>query len=77
MGDEKKEPKQIIYASSISVYGEKINLDIYDENIKESPTTPYGITKLESEKFFVEKISKKIMDPQICISLFPRFFIKY
>ena len=58
MGDEKKEPKQIIYASSISVYGEKINLDIYDENIKESPTTPYGITKLESEKFLLKKYQK-------------------
>ena len=59
MKDEKKEPKQIIYASSIAVYGERINLDMYDEKTKALPATPYGITKLESEKFLLKNYFKK------------------
>lgn len=46
-----KLPNKIIYASTISVYGEKISKNIIDESSIPDPLSPYAITKLKSEKY--------------------------
>ena len=54
-----KTPGKIIFASTISVYGEKVDREIYLENSKKSPISPYAITKLMAESFLIEKYHKK------------------
>ena len=52
--DEKnKLPSKIIFASTISVYGEKINQNIYNEDSEKTPFSPYAVTKLEAEEFLL------------------------
>ena len=52
--DEKnKLPEKIIFASTISVYGEKINQNIYNEDSEKTPFSPYAVTKLEAEEFLL------------------------
>lgn len=52
--EEKKLPDKIIFASTISVYGEKMNQYIYNEDSKKNPFSPYAVTKLESEEYLLE-----------------------
>ncbi len=47
---------KVVYASSSSVYGHKLEMPI-TENAKRNPINPYGKTKLEAE-YLVEKYSK-------------------
>ena len=47
-------PPKIIFASTISVYGEKINKYIYDEDSDRDPFSPYAITKLEAEDYLLD-----------------------
>jgi nucleoside-diphosphate-sugar epimerase len=56
---EGKVPNKIIFASTISVYGEKFNKNIYLEESNKTPISPYAITKLESEEFLLEGYSDK------------------
>ena len=52
--DEKnKLPEKIIFASTISVYGEKINQNIYIEDSAKEPFSPYAVTKLEAEEYLL------------------------
>ena len=46
-----KLPEKIIFASTISVYGEKINQNIYNEDSEKNPFSPYAVTKLEAEEY--------------------------
>jgi nucleoside-diphosphate-sugar epimerase len=46
-----KLPEKIIFASTISVYGEKINQNMYNEDSAKEPFSPYAITKLETEEY--------------------------
>ena len=55
MDEKNKLPKKIIFASTISVYGEKINQNIYLEDSPAEPFSPYAITKLGAEKFLLNK----------------------
>ena len=57
--EKKKSPNKIIFASTISVYGEKRNLNIYREDSDLNPFSPYAITKLETEKFLLKNYSEK------------------
>ncbi len=53
--DEKnKLPEKIIFASTISVYGEKMNQNIYNEDSKKNPFSPYAVTKLEAEEYLLK-----------------------
>ena len=54
-----KLPKKIIFASTISVYGEKIDQDIYLEDSLAEPSSPYAITKLEAEEYLLSSFSKQ------------------
>lgn len=53
-----KLPKKIIFASTISVYGEKYDVDIYKEGDKINPYSPYAITKYQAEKYLIENFEK-------------------
>ncbi len=46
-----KIPEKIIFSSTISVYGEKINKSIYSEETSQKPFSPYAVTKLDVEKY--------------------------
>tara|TARA_B100001248_G_scaffold262136_1_gene256271 strand:- start:3911 stop:4816 length:906 start_codon:yes stop_codon:yes gene_type:complete len=54
-----KLPSKIIYASTISVYGERINENIYFEGSNKSPYSPYATTKLEAEQFLLNNYKNK------------------
>ena len=41
-----KLPEKIIFASTISVYGEKINQNVYNEDSAKEPFSHYGKTKI-------------------------------
>ncbi len=52
--DEKgKLPEKIIFSSTISVYGEKINQIKYPEDSVKKPFSPYAVTKLEAEEYLL------------------------
>ncbi|MBI87035.1 MAG: hypothetical protein CMG63_03025 [Candidatus Marinimicrobia bacterium] len=55
----KKTPSKIIFASTISVYGERMDKTRYYEDCLASPSSPYAKTKLESEKYLLENFNKK------------------
>jgi nucleoside-diphosphate-sugar epimerase len=46
-----KLPNKIIFASTISVYGEKFHQNMYNEDSTKNPFSPYAITKLEAEEY--------------------------
>lgn len=46
-----KQPKKIVFASSIAVYGERWEQNIYSEDTNTAPKDYYGQTKLEAEVF--------------------------
>lgn len=48
---ENKLPPKIIFASTISVYGEKMKTSVYHENSVKTPFSPYAITKRKAEKY--------------------------
>ena len=53
--DEKdKLPEKIIFSSTISVYGEKINQIKYPEDSVKKPLSPYAVTKLEAEEYLLK-----------------------
>ena len=54
----KSKTKKIIYASSMSVYGD-INKKKYDENMQPQPKSCYGVSKLASENY-LKIFSKKV-----------------
>ncbi len=54
-----KIPDKIIYSSTISVYGENLQKNFYNENSLKSPSSPYARTKLDAEKFLIKDYFKK------------------
>ena len=48
-----KLPEKFIFASTISVYGERLQKNSYTENSNTSPFSPYAVTKLEAEEFLL------------------------
>jgi len=52
--EQKKLPNKIIFASTISVYGEKLHQNMYNEESNKNPFSPYALTKLEAEEFLLE-----------------------
>ena len=54
-----KLPAKIIFASTISVYGEKINQNIYNEDSEKTPFSPYAVTKLEAEEYLLNNFSNQ------------------
>ena len=56
---ENKVPDRIIFSSTISVYGEKIDKDIYKEEDKLSPSSPYAKTKILAEEYLKQNYKDK------------------
>ena len=54
-----KVPNKIIFASTISTYGEKYNQKVYSEDIEQKPFSPYAITKLDAENYLLKNFSDK------------------
>ncbi|SVB14581.1 uncharacterized protein METZ01_LOCUS167435 [marine metagenome] len=54
-----KIPEKIIFASTISVYGERFDQSYYKENNKLYPLSPYAITKRKAEKYLQNNFSNK------------------
>ena len=57
--EQKKLPNKIIFASTISVYGEKLHQNMYNEESNKNPFSPYALTKLEAEEFLLEHYGKQ------------------
>ena len=57
--EKNKLPDKIIFASTISVYGEKLNQTVYTEDSDKNPFSPYAVTKLESEEYLLKHYSDK------------------
>ena len=54
-----KLPQKIIYASTISVYGERIDQDFYNEDLLPRPYSPYAISKYKAEKFLLKNCKNR------------------
>jgi len=57
--NDDKLPEKIIFASTVSVYGERKNISIYNESIETKPYSPYAITKLMAEKYLLTYFPEK------------------
>ena len=57
--EKNKLPDKILFASTISVYGEKINQNVYNEDSDTKPFSPYAITKLEAEQYLLDNFAEK------------------
>ena len=51
-----KVPSKIIFASTISIYGERLKIDSYTEDVLPRPKTPYAITKFKAEEYLRNKL---------------------
>jgi len=54
-----KTPSKIIFASTVSVYGEKYNQNSYCEEMEPHPISPYAVTKLHAEQYLLDNYSTK------------------
>ena len=54
-----KTPRKIIFASTISVYGERLYQTEYFEETETDPFSPYAITKLQAEQYLLENYTGK------------------
>lgn len=57
LDQNRKLPGKIIFFSSVSVYGERLKISLYDEDLKKDPSSPYAVTKLEAERYLKENFS--------------------
>jgi len=55
---QNKIPKQIIFSSTISIYGEQYQRVFYKEDVLKEPKSPYAITKLMAEKYLLKNYPK-------------------
>ena len=54
LAKENKLPGKIIFASTISVYGERYNQNEYIETLEPNPFSPYATTKLQAEQYLLD-----------------------
>ena len=54
LGRYNKLPEKIIFASSISVYGERNNNNEYIESFEPNPFSPYAVTKRQAEQYLLD-----------------------
>ena len=54
-----KTPSKIVFASTISVYGERYNQKKYNETLEPSPFSPYAVTKLQAEQYLLDNFGNK------------------
>jgi len=54
-----KTPDKIIFASTVSVYGERYSQNRYNETLEPNPFSPYAVTKLKAEKYLLDNFGNK------------------
>jgi len=54
-----KIPNKIIFASTISIYGERYEQNTYNETTKPKPFSPYAVTKLQAEQYLLDNFGNK------------------
>jgi nucleoside-diphosphate-sugar epimerase len=54
-----KLPGKIVFASTVSVYGERYFQRVYDENLLPKPFSPYAVTKLEAENYLLDNYADR------------------
>jgi len=54
-----KMPSKIVFASTVSVYGERMNIEKYDESFYPAPFSPYAVTKLQAERYLLDNFGNK------------------
>jgi len=54
-----KTPSKIIFASTISVYGERYDQNRYNETLEPSPFSPYAVTKLQAERYLLDNYADR------------------
>ena len=52
-----KTPKKIIFSSTISVYGESFQREVYKETCTLNPSSPYAVSKKKAEDYLVNHYS--------------------
>mgnify|MGYP001398398692 CR=1 FL=1 len=57
--DSNKVPNKIVFASTISVYGERYNQSSYDEDLEPIPFSPYAVTKLQAEQYLLNNFRNR------------------
>lgn len=59
MGTQNKLPDKIVFSSTISVYGERWDIENYEETLEPRPQSPYAKTKLLAEKYLLENYTAR------------------
>ena len=59
LNNNNKVPEKIIFASTISVYGERYYQNIYDEQMLPDPFSSYAVTKLQSEQYLLNNFRNR------------------
>ena len=54
LDQENKLPGKIIFASTVSVYGERSDVNAYTETTQLQPFSPYAVTKQKAEEFLIQ-----------------------
>jgi len=70
-----KVPKKIIFASTISIYGERLQKNTYSENTKTFPFSPYAITKLETEEYLLNNYGTQSWVLRLAPVYAPKFLL--
>jgi len=70
-----KLPKKIIFASTISVYGERYNQNEYTESLEPNPFSPYAVTKLQAEQYLSENWKDKTWILRFAPVYSPKFLL--
>jgi len=55
----KKLPEKIVFSSTVSVYGERKEVSVYDENTATRPFSPYAVTKLKAEEYLLKNYKER------------------
>ena len=54
-----KLPGKIVFASTVSVYGERKEVSVYDESTATRPFSPYAVTKLKAEEYLLKNYKER------------------
>lgn len=58
--EHNKLPEKIIFTSTISVYGERLSTDVFNEESELIPKSPYAVTKKLAEEFLLNHYRDKV-----------------
>lgn len=59
LDNNNKIPEKIMFTSTISVYGERYDQKLYNENLEPCPFSPYAVTKHKAEQYLLDGYPNK------------------